>query len=184
MSGGIIYSTDFYAMLEAEVNAFRKALTKRWREEVATAVRQHGTFKTAFHRYRTPYDGEDLWDYWDPINQLHLVYGSCEVLTWAQGDQRSAVPSCPGRTFSPEVGYPPIYVLDRNGVEVASPNEISCGMNSIMQSVEYWAHAEGSAVLSRLPQFDKHDQRAIEAAQQALLAIGSDLGLKSAVGSD
>ncbi|MEV0903093.1 hypothetical protein [Actinoplanes sp. NPDC049802] len=91
MSDGIIYDTNFYAALEAEVNAFRKALTKRWRNEVATAIREHGEFKTAFRRYQTPYDG-DLWDYWDPISQVHLTYGSCEVLTWATGDQQSGVP--------------------------------------------------------------------------------------------
>lgn len=183
MSGGIIYDTNFYAALEAEVNAFRKALTKRWRKEVAIAVRGNGTFKTAFHRYQTPYDG-DLWDYWDPINQVHIFWGSCEVIKWAQGDQQGDVPACPGRTFSPEMGYPPMTVFDRNGIEVATPNEINCGMNSIMQHVEYWAHSEGSAVFGKLPQFDKHDQRAIEGAQQALIAIGGALGLESAAGSD
>ncbi|MEU4620072.1 hypothetical protein AB0G04_08820 [Actinoplanes sp. NPDC023801] len=184
MSGGIIYDTNFYAALEAEVNAFRKALTKRWREEVATAVRQSGSFKTAFHRYQHPYDGADLWDHWDPISQVHLFWGSCEVIKWVQGGQQGGVPSCPGRTFSPEMGYPPMTVTDRNGVEVATPSEITCGMNSIMQHVEYWAYAEGTAVLGKLPHFDRHDQRAIEGAQHALLAIGSTLGLKSALDSD
>jgi hypothetical protein len=180
MSGGIIYDTNFYAALEAEVNAFRKALTKRWREEVATAVRQSGSFKTAYHRYQHPYDGADLWDYWDPVNQVHLFWGSCEVITWVQGGQQGGIPSCPGRTFSPEMGYPPMTVADRNGVEVATPSEIACGMNSIMQHVEYWAYGEGTAVLGKLPHFDRHDQRAIEAAQQALIAIGGPLGLESA----
>lgn len=73
MSGRIIYDTDFYATLEAEVNAFRKALTKRWRTEVAIACWENSPFKTAFHRYQAPF-GEDLWDYWDPINRLHLIY--------------------------------------------------------------------------------------------------------------
>ncbi|MEV0901258.1 hypothetical protein [Actinoplanes sp. NPDC049802] len=82
------------------------------------------------------------------------------------------------------MGYPPPTVFDRNGTEVATPNEIPCGMNSIMQHVEYWAHSEGSAVLGKLPQFDRHDQRAIESAQQALLAIGAAVGLESAAGSD
>ncbi|WP_436528901.1 hypothetical protein [Actinoplanes sp. HUAS TT8] len=73
---------------------------------------------------------------------------------------------------------------DRYGNQVIAPSEITCGMNTIMEHVEYWAHAEGSAVLGKLPQFDTHDQRAIEGAQQALLAIGGALGLKSAAGSD
>lgn len=183
MSGGIIYDTNFYSTLEAEVNAFRKALTKRWRKEVATAIRGNGTFRTAFHRYQVPY-GEDLWDYWDPINQVHIIWGSCEVITWAEGDQEGDVPSCPGRTFSPEMGYPPSTTYDRNGNQVPTPNEINCGMSSIMQSVEYWAYSEGSAVLSKLPRFDAHDQRAIERAQQAILTIGGALGLQAAGGSD
>ncbi|MEO3819477.1 hypothetical protein [Plantactinospora sp. B24E8] len=108
MSGDIIYDTNFYSTLEAEVNAFRKALTKRWRKEVATAIRRNDTFKTAFRRYHAPY-GEDIWDYWDPINQVHLIWGSCEVITWAEGDQEGEVPSYPGRTFSPEMGYPPTH---------------------------------------------------------------------------
>ncbi|MEO3819476.1 hypothetical protein ABGB21_23025 [Plantactinospora sp. B24E8] len=53
-----------------------------------------------------------------------------------------------------------------------------------MQSVEYWAYGEGSAVLNQLPKFDAHDQRAIESAQQAILTIGGALGLQSAGGSD
>jgi hypothetical protein len=183
MSSGIIYDTNFYSTLETEVNAFRKALTKRWREEVAIRIRELGEFRTAFHRYQAPY-GEDLWDYWDPINQVHIIYGSCEVITWAKGDQRGDVPSCPGRTFSPEMGYAPSRTFDRNGNEVITPNEVNCGMNSIMQSVEYWAYGEGSAVLNKLPKFNAHDQRAIESAQQALLTIGGALGLLPASGSD
>ncbi|MEO3747262.1 hypothetical protein [Plantactinospora sp. B5E13] len=179
MSGDIIYDTNFYSTLEAEVNAFRKALTKRWRKEVATAIRRNDTFKTAFRRYHAPY-GEDIWDYWDPINQVHLIWGSCEVITWAEGDQEGEVPSCPGRTFSPEMGYPPPTTYDRSGNEVPTPNEIYCGMNSVMQSVEYWAYGEGSAVLNKLPKFDAHDQRAIEDAQQAILTIGGALGLRAA----
>ncbi|MDI6104300.1 hypothetical protein QLQ12_37480 [Actinoplanes sp. NEAU-A12] len=77
-----------------------------------------------------------------------------------------------------------LFTTDRYGNEVVAPSEVTCGMNSIMQHVEDWAHAEGSAVLGKLPQFDRHDQHAIEGAQQALLAIGSTLGLKSAANSD
>jgi hypothetical protein len=183
VSGGIIYDTHFYATLEAEVNGFRKALTKRWRKEVATAIRRFGTFSTAFHRSPAPY-GEDLWDYRDPINSLHISWGSCEVITWAQGDQHGGVPSCPGRTSSPEEGVPPRTTFDRDGNEVVTPTEVSCGVGSIMQSVEYWAYSEGSAVLVKLPKFDKHDQRAIEGAQQAILTIGGALGLRAAGGSD
>lgn len=183
MSGDIIYDTNFYATLEAEVNAFREALTKRWREEVATAIREGRTFTTGFHRFHAPY-GEDLWDYWDPINQIHILYGACEVIAWAQGDQEGEVPSCPGRTSSAEMGSSPAMTYDRDNNEVAVPQNVDCGMNSIMQSVEYWAYGEGSAILSKLPKFDAHDQRAIESAQQALLAIGGALGLRSAGGSD
>ncbi|GAA4972597.1 hypothetical protein [Actinoplanes utahensis] len=183
MAGGIIYDTNFYAALEAEVNAFRKALTKRWRKEVAAACWENREFRTAFHRYQAPY-GEDLWDYWDPINRLHLIYGPCEVVEWAEGDQQSGVPSCPGRINAPLSGSGLLFATDRYGNEVVAPSEVTCGMNSIMQHVEYWAHAEGSAVLGKLPQFDRHDQRAIEGAQQALLTIGSTLGLESAVDSD
>nr|MDT0662995.1 hypothetical protein [Micromonospora sp. DSM 115978] len=183
MSGGIIYDTNFYSTLVNEVNAFRDALTKRWREEVATAIRWGGEFRTGFHRYRVPV-GEDLWDYWDPINQVHIIYGACEVIAWAEGDQQGGVPSCPGRTFSPEMGYAPTMTFDRNGNEVITPNEINCGMNTIMQRVEDWAYGEGSAILGKLPRFDAHDQRAIESAQQAILAIGSALGLQSSGGSD
>jgi hypothetical protein len=183
VSGDIIYDTNFYAALEAEVNAFRKALTKRWRTEVALACWQNTPFRTAFHRYQAPY-GEDLWDYWDPINRLHMVYGPCEVVEWAQGDQQSGVPTCPGRINAPQSGSGLLFTTDRYGNEVVAPSEVPCGMNSIMQQVEYWAHAEGSAVLGKLPQFDRHDQRAIEGAQQALLAIGGTLGLESAAGSD
>ncbi|BEL06242.1 hypothetical protein Q0Z83_044330 [Actinoplanes sichuanensis] len=183
MADGIIYDTNFYAALEAEVNAFRKALTKRWREEVALACWQNSAFRTAFHRYQAPY-GEDLWDYWDPINRLHLIYGPCEVVEWAKGDQRTGVPSCPGRINAPQSGSGLLFTTDRYGNEVVAPSEIPCGMNSIMQQVEYWAYSEGSAVLNKLPQFDRHDQRAIESAQQALLVIGGALGLETAAGSD
>lgn len=184
MAGDIIYDTDFHSTLETAVNDFRKALTKRWRKEVATAIDDLQTdFPTAFRRYSAPY-GEDLWDYWDPIVQVHFIYGSCEVVKWAKGDQESDVPNCPGRTFSPEMGYPPTNSYDRNGDLVVTPNEIDCRMDSVMQSVEYWAYGEGSAVLGKLPKFDAHDQRAIESAQEAILNIGGALGLQAGGGSD
>jgi hypothetical protein len=180
----IIYDTNFYSTLESAVNDFREALTKRWREETAIAIDDLRTdFPTGFHRYRAPY-GEDLWDYWDPINQVHFIYGSCEVIKWARGDQESDIPSCPGRTFSPEMGYPPQTTYDRYGNEVLTPDEIDCRMDSVMESVEYWAYGEGSAVLNKLPKFDAHDQRAIEAAQEAILKIGGALGLQAAGDSD
>ncbi|BCY13217.1 hypothetical protein [Actinoplanes sp. L3-i22] len=59
MAGGIIYDTNFYAALEAEVNAFRKALTKRWRKEVAAACWENGSFKTAFHQCQAPSRARD-----------------------------------------------------------------------------------------------------------------------------
>jgi hypothetical protein len=106
------------------------------------------------------------------------------VVEWAQGDQQSGVPTCPGRINAPQSGSGLLFTTDRYGNEVVAPSGVTCGMNSIMQQVEYWAHAEGSAVLGKLPPFDRHDQRAIEGAQQALLAIGGTLGLKSAANSD
>ncbi|MBF9127942.1 hypothetical protein I0C86_02855 [Plantactinospora sp. S1510] len=181
MSGDIIYDTNFYARLEAEVNGFRKALTKRWRQETAIACWQNDTVKTAFHRYQAPY-GEDLWDYCDPINRLHLVYGPCEVVEWAKSDQQGGMPSCPGRINSQQQTSGLLLTTDRYGNEVIAPSEIDCGMDSIMQSVEYWAYCEGSEVLAKLPKFDRHDQRAIEDAQQAILAIGAALGLQSSAG--
>jgi hypothetical protein len=183
MSGDIIYDTNFYAALEAEVNGFRKALTKRWRQETAIACWENRSPRTAFHRYQAPY-GEDLWDYWDPINRLHLVYGPCDVVEWAKGDQQGSIPSCPGRINAPQTGSGLLFTTDRYGNEVVAPEAIDCGMDSIMQSVEYWAYSEGSAVLNKLPKFDAHDQHAIESAQQAILAIGTALGLQSASGSD
>lgn len=53
-----------------------------------------------------------------------------------------------------------------------------------MESVEYWAHGEGSAIFNKFPKFDAHDQRAIESAQEAVLRIGGLLGLTAEGGSD
>ncbi|NUQ88682.1 MAG: hypothetical protein HOQ43_09500, partial [Glycomyces artemisiae] len=114
----------------------------------------------------------------------HIVYGSCAELGWATGPQEGAVPACPGRTSSAEGGRGPTSVYDRDGNQVTVPDAIECGAGTLMQSVEYWAYAEGTLVLDRLPKFDKHDQELIEKAQRALVTIGGELGLTAANGSD
>ncbi len=184
MGDDIIYDTSFYDTLEGAVGDFRKALTKRWQERVALDI---GSFKydfpTGFHRHRAPY-GENSWDYWSEVNKTHFIYGECEVVAWAEGGQEGDVPECAGETNSPGKPLPPMTWHDDYGNDIAYPDGIYCGMPSMMRNVEYWAHGEGSAILNELPKFDAHDQRKIEAAQEALLTIGGHLGLVSGGQSD
>jgi len=184
MADDIIYDTDFYTTLETAVEDFTKALTKRWRERVATAIDDlQSDFPVSFHRYQAPY-GETTWPYWDTLNQFHFMYGECDVVTWAKGDQKSDVPEgCLGRTYGPGNMYPKT-TTDTSGNEVTVPQEIDCGLDTIMKSVEHWAYGEGSAILGALPKFDAHDQHLIEDAQKSLLKIGAQLGLSAAEGSD
>jgi hypothetical protein len=186
MAGDIIYDTSFSSTLEAAVNDFRKALTKRWRKHAVEKIKySNDSFPSAFRRTQAPYGEGTIWDYRDPINQVHLTWGACEVVKWFDDGGEADVPtSCPGRTQSAEVGTPPAFTYDRSGNEVTVPHQVNCGMPSIMERIEYWAYGEGSVILNKLPKFDAHDQRAIESAQEAILKIGGRLGLEAKGGSD
>jgi hypothetical protein len=183
-----IKDTNFAATLQLALKGFQTALTKRWRQRVATDIENlKYDFPKSFKRTVGQYDSYGgRWSYDDPVNQYHFIYGVCEYTKWGMGEQESDLSSvsCPGKTYSPEQGYAPTMGYDRDGNQVVIPSEIQCGMGQVLADVENWAYGEQSAIFTDLPLFNAHDQEKLYQAHQALLKIGDKLGLKAGSGSD
>jgi hypothetical protein len=187
MSDVLVKTTDFSGMLESAVEDFRKALLKRWRERVATAVAEGKYDFPAGWRRSKASRGEPMWPFWEPLYRLHLDYAHmrCRVIHWAENGQKGAVPQCEGSMdrgggLSSER---PSYVNGK-GQLVPIPDSIQCGMRRLMEQVEGWSYEEAGAVRTAMPQFDAHDLDAIEQAQAALLKLGGLLGLSAGAKSD
>jgi hypothetical protein len=190
-----ITGTNHAETLSAALDAFCRALTRRWREEVCNAiVVGDPSFPRWIRREASPAStnsmvsairtifpnvgrgGELRWDCWSAEARSHLELGSaCAYIWWVDHGQEGelSAASCLGYTDGRQ---------DAHGGSV--PDQIECGMGLILEQVADWAYAEREHVFSQLPLFDRHDVSALEAAHDALIRLGAELGLEAADGSD
>ncbi|WP_410582010.1 hypothetical protein [Amycolatopsis sp. lyj-108] len=163
------------ARLTAAMNTFHKALTKRWREDAATAIEVQSDLTQGILRCYAPGPNEH-WDYRSPSARAHIDYGTCSYLDWVEDGQQgelSAV-TCEGKT-----GH--LVVLgDRNPPK---DEPIVCGVGSILAQVETWAWDERTTLFTKLPMFDAHNLSLLEAAHNDFLSLGKGLGLEAEEGS-
>jgi hypothetical protein len=66
----------------------------------------------------------------------------------------------------------------RTGGTFGAPQQIYCGVGSILLQVEDWAWTERDHVFQQVPLFGTHDVGAIEEAHNTLISLGKELGLE------
>lgn len=163
------------ARLTSAINTFHKALTKRWREDAATAIKTQGELTQGILRCYTPGPNQ-FWDYKSPDARAHIDHSTCSYLEWVNGGQQgelSAV-TCEGKT-----GH--VIVLgDRNPPK---DEPIECGVGTILAQVDSWAWDERTTIFNNLPLFDTHDLSVVETAYNDFINLGKSLGLEAKEGS-
>ncbi len=163
------------ARLTSAIDTFHKALTKRWREEAASAIVEEEDLTQGILRCY-PAGPNQHWDYKSPSARAHIDYSSCSYLDWVYGGQKGDLGSvtCEGKT-----GH--LIVLGQQNPPKDEP--IACGVGSILAQVEQWAWDERTTIFNKLPMFDAHDLSLVETAHNDFISLGKGLGLEAAEGS-
>jgi hypothetical protein len=171
-----IHGTNHAQSLSAALDAYHRALTRRWRELIADSI-DGGAWDGIPESARG-----SVWDFTSPAARAHIdafkgpaarFISPCHYLNWVRNGQNSPLESvaCDGWTGdAPRI--------------LAIPPNIACGVGTIFEQVEDWAYDERQAVFAELPLFDTHDVGALERAHDRLIEIGGDLGLEANDGSE
>jgi hypothetical protein len=169
-----INTTNHAASLTDALDAYTRALTRRWRELVARSI-DIGEWDGIPASARG-----STWDFTSPSARAHILdrgatagISGCDYLNWVLRGQVEPLDSitCDGRTGRP-------------GADPALYPTIPCGVGSILRQVADWAYEERQVVLRKLPLFDRHDVAALHTAHDALISIGGQLGLEAGAHSD
>jgi hypothetical protein len=167
--------TNHRETLSATLDAFQRALTRRWREVVAGSI-ELGTWDG----FPDTAQGS-VWDFTSPLARAHIDFDDgypgmaqriigCQYLAWVWNGQPGSLDSvaCDGRTSG----------------ALGAPQQVYCGVGSILKQVEDWAWEERERVFQLVPLFDTHDVAAIEEAHNRLISLGNELGLEPAGSPD
>jgi hypothetical protein len=171
------------ADVEAALVEFHKALTKRWREEVAEKILDLSyAFPSSVNRSANPTE-PPLWPYYSTEARHHFVSGPCSYMEWATGGQDSSLSSvsCEGKTGVDQDTE--VMEINGNGMVILPPR-IDCGMGTVFEQVEDWAWGERDFVFYAVPQFDNQDLARLEEAHREVLDAGKTLKLEKDSGSD
>lgn len=184
-----ITGTNHSATLEAALEDFHRALTKRWREKVCEAiVAGSHDFPISFRRPMSGPSAPVLWEYWSwPARHHFGLHGDCAFVNWVNAGQEGSLSgvTCDGYTgVNPTRDEDGVDLVDPNGGMVRIPEYIDCGMGSILAQVEDWAWGERDHIFYQLPLFDSHDVGALQTAHNTFLKVGGALGLEASSGSN
>jgi hypothetical protein len=170
-------TVEFGSRLESTLNAFHRALTRRWREQAAEAIMHNrplpmmpqpsGDYQ---QRHLGPEWFAPAWSYSSLEARAHVDPGACQFLAWVHGGQQRPLEHvrCDGITE-------PVWISPETGQYVPVGPTIDCGVGRVLRQVEDWAWAERTSVRSRLPALDHHDLSALHAAFDDLATIADRL---------
>jgi hypothetical protein len=170
-------TVEFGSRLESALNAFHRALTRRWRELAAEAIvhnrplpmmpQPSGDYQ---QRHLGPEWFSPAWSYSSLPARAHVDPGACQFLAWVHGGQQRPLEHvrCDGVTES-------VWMSLETGQYVPVGPTIDCGVGRVLRQVEDWAWAERTFVRSRLPALDHHDLSTLHAAFDNLATIADRL---------
>ncbi len=142
------------ATVEAALEKFHQALTRRWRDDVVEVINhplKGDEFPSGFERAISPYQ-QPMWQYDTAEAREHLIDDGemCAYVQWVLNGQRGSLSavSCDGSTSGDE----PFVSRDPNtGREVEIPPNIECGMGELLETEETKPNPWPAGVLWRCP---------------------------------